>query len=124
MSKLFRNRRSTGNLIDHAGFSSLLDPNTDNELEPAAAVSSPPRQLRGRSKSSLLDHHSRSWLSAAENQASARPPTRKLVKDMNGSCRPSSSLEISESERQKDKGILRRQIARLKGLYRRDKDKS
>jgi len=65
---------------------------------------------------------SRSWLTAAEGRPSwtgERPPTRKLVKEQNGSGRPSFSLELSDSDVEKDKGIVRRQIARLKELYRR-----
>jgi hypothetical protein len=65
---------------------------------------------------------SRSWLAAAESRPSwtgERPPARKLVKEQNGSGRPSFSLELSESDVEKDKGIVRRQIARLKELYRR-----
>ncbi|KAK3990292.1 hypothetical protein QBC44DRAFT_65570 [Cladorrhinum sp. PSN332] len=122
MSKLFRNRRSVGNLADQTAFSSLLDPDHDDGLDSGAADMPPPRQLRGRAKSSLVDYQPRSWLSAAENRGGSRPPTRKLVKDMNG-CRPSSSLELSDSEIPTGKGMLRRSIAKLKGLYRRDKDK-
>ncbi|KAK0655812.1 hypothetical protein B0T16DRAFT_384621 [Cercophora newfieldiana] len=65
---------------------------------------------------------SKSWLAAAESRPSwtgERPPARKLVKEQNGSGRPSFSLELSDSDVEKEKGIVRRQIARLKGLYRR-----
>jgi hypothetical protein len=58
-----------------------------------------------------------------ENRSSRsgdRAPARKLVKDMNGS-RPSSSLELSGSDAEKEKSTLRRQIARLKELYRRER---
>jgi hypothetical protein len=48
-------------------------------------------------------------------------PTRKLVKDMNGSGRPSFSLELSDTDAEKEKSIVRRQIAKLKELYRREK---
>jgi hypothetical protein len=102
----------------------LLDPSHDDSFDSGAADIPQPRRLRGRSKSSpgLADYQSRNWLSAVEDQ-SPRPPTRKLVKEMNG-VRPSSSLELSEtSEIQKDKGLLRRSIARLKSLYRRERDK-
>jgi hypothetical protein len=40
---------------------------------------------------------------------------------MNGSGRPSFSLELSDSDAEKDKGIVRRQLARIKELYRRGK---
>jgi hypothetical protein len=40
---------------------------------------------------------------------------------MNGSGRPSFSLELSDSEAEKEKGLVRRQIARLKELYRRER---
>jgi hypothetical protein len=37
---------------------------------------------------------------------------------MNGSSRPSFSLELSDNDAEKDnKGIVRRQFARLKELY-------
>jgi hypothetical protein len=68
---------------------------------------------------------SKSWLGAAKMQPSwtgERPPTRKLVKDMNGSGRPSSSIELSGGSGEEKKGILRRQIAKLKGLYRKKSD--
>ena len=51
-----------------------------------------------------------------------RPPTRKLVKDMNGSGRPSSSIELSGGNVEEKRGIVRRQIAKLKGLYRKKSD--
>ncbi len=67
---------------------------------------------------------SRPWLSTAEGRpswAGERPPTRKLVKDPNGSARPSMSIELSDSDGEKDKGIVKRGFERLRGLYRREK---
>ncbi|KAK4232243.1 hypothetical protein QBC38DRAFT_90684 [Podospora fimiseda] len=122
MSKLFSNRRSVGNLADQAALSSLLDPNQDDSLDSCATNMPPTRQLRGRAKSSLIDYQSRTWLSAAAENQGSRQPTRKLVKDLNGS-RPSTSLELSDSEIPKDKGMLRRSLAKLKSLYRRDRDR-
>jgi hypothetical protein len=117
MSKLFRSRHAPPKQQpdDCCAYSSLLDPATSEEHEPG-------QQLRYRA--SPADYHSRSWLGAAERRPSwtaERPPTRKLVKDMNGSGRPSFSLELSDSDAEKDKGIVRRQLARLKELYRREK---
>lgn len=71
----------------------------------------------------------RSWFAAVETRQSwtgERQPTRKLVKEQHsGSGRPSFSLELSDSEVNKDKGLMRRQIARLRELYRRaDKSRS
>lgn len=70
---------------------------------------------------------SRPWLGTAENRTSwngERQPPRKLVKDQNGSGRPSFSLELSDSDGEhKEKGIVRRQIDRFRHLYRRDKSK-
>ncbi|KAK4192506.1 hypothetical protein QBC35DRAFT_447349 [Podospora australis] len=126
MSILSRNRLSASRLRQerdrayeeqqqHASaFSSLLD-RSNHDFEPA---SSPPRQLRSRAKSSLLDYHSKPWLAVVENQE--RAPARKLVKDMNGS-RPSFSTSLSDSDGAKEKGLLRRQIAKLKSFYRREK---
>ena len=66
---------------------------------------------------------SRSWLAVAENRSSGageRQPTRKLVKEQNGSGRPSFSHELTgDNYEEKEKGLVRRQIARLKGLYQR-----
>ncbi|GAB1311682.1 hypothetical protein MFIFM68171_01892 [Madurella fahalii] len=117
MSRLFRSRHSTAKLAQdhHSAYSSLLDSAAPTQQEPSG---------RTRSKSSLGDHFSRPWLTAAESRSSwtgDRLPTRKLVKDMNGSGRPSFSLELSDTNAEKEKGIVRRQIARLKELYRREK---
>jgi hypothetical protein len=114
MSKFFRSRHSPKPTLDQSAYSSLLDP--------GVSVTQQPSQQH-RDRASPLDYHSRSWLAVVENRASwtgERPPTRKLVKDMNGS-RPSSSLELSDTDAEKEKGIVRRQLARLKELYRRDK---
>ncbi|KAK4102981.1 hypothetical protein N658DRAFT_331048 [Parathielavia hyrcaniae] len=107
MSKLFRSRHTPlRSEPDHcSGYSSLLDQ---------------PSQYRA----CAAEYHSRWWLVAAENRPSwtaDRPPARKLIKDMNGSGRPSFSLELSDSDAEKEKGIVRRQLARLKELYRRDR---
>ena len=67
---------------------------------------------------------SRPWLSTAESRTSwtgERPPTRKLVKDPNGSGRPSMSIELSDSDGEKEKGIMKRGFEKLRDLYRRDK---
>ena len=67
---------------------------------------------------------SRPWLSTAESRTSwtgERPPTRKLTKDPNGSGRPSMSIELSDSDGEKDKGIVKRGFEKLRDLYRRDK---
>lgn len=66
----------------------------------------------------------RPWLSTAESRTSwtgERPPTRKLVKDPNGSGRPSMSIELSDSDGEKEKGIVKRGFEKLRDLYRRDK---
>ncbi|KAK4181426.1 hypothetical protein QBC36DRAFT_98005 [Triangularia setosa] len=124
MAKMFRHRRSMGKLTEHPSmYSSLLDPSFEHSSDAVASSSShnsPSRPLRGRAKSSLLDYHSRNWTSAAENQGE-KPPTRKLVKEMNGSGRPSFSQSLSDSDGEKEKGLMRRQIDRLKSFYKRDK---
>jgi hypothetical protein len=74
-------------------------------------------------RASPVEYHSKSWLAVVENRPSwtgERPPTRKLVKDMNGSDRRSSSLELSDSDAEKEKGVIRRQLSKLKLLYRRE----
>ena len=118
MSNLFRSRRSPPlprPLPDHSAYSSLLDP--------GVSATQPPGQ-RHRDRSSAAEYHARSWLAVVETRPSwtgERPPTRKLVKDMNGSGRPSFSLDLSDSDAEKEKGIVRRQLARLKVLYKREK---
>lgn len=75
-------------------------------------------------RASPVEYNSRSWLAVVENRPSwtgERPPTRKLVKDMNGSSRPASSVELSDSDAGKEKGVVRRQLSKLKLLYRREK---
>ncbi len=117
MSNLFRSRRATPPpLPDHSAYSSLLDP--------GVSATQPPGGQRHRDRSSAGEHHARSWLAVVEHRPSwtgERPPTRKLVKDMNGSGRPSFSLDLSDSGDDKEKGLVRRQLARLKVLYRREK---
>ncbi|KAK4659915.1 hypothetical protein QC762_114545 [Podospora pseudocomata] len=124
MAKMFRHRRSMGKLTEHPSmYSSLLDPSSEHSSDGAASPSSPNssnRPLRGRAKSSLLDYQSRNWISAVEHQGE-KPPPRKLVKDMNGSGRPSFSQSLSDSDGEKEKGLMRRQIARLKSFYKREK---
>ncbi|KAK4235872.1 serine hydrolase-like protein [Achaetomium macrosporum] len=98
MSKLFRSRHCSPKPPQDA-YSSLLDPEC-----PAWEQSGP----RGRGQSSASDYPPRRWLFVAESRpswAGERPPTRKLVKDMNGSGRPSFSLELSDSDAEKEKGI-------------------
>ncbi|KAK4042503.1 hypothetical protein C8A01DRAFT_33444 [Parachaetomium inaequale] len=116
MSKLFRRRHSAPRpLLDPSAYSSLLDPSISAQDQPGG---------HSRGRTSPADYHSRPWLAAAEVRPSwngERPPTRKLVKDMNGSGRPSFSLELSDSDNEKDKGVVRRQLARLRELYRREK---
>ena len=139
MSRLFSNSRSaTGPAPHHldpdhnSAYLSLLDhdhdPDNDPDHDPKADGSGPVQQrrpARHRRLKSLPQEAmaSRSWLTAAESRPSwtgERPPARKLVKEnQNGSGRPSFSLELSDSEVDKEKGIVRRQIARLKELYRR-----
>lgn len=46
------------------------------------------------------------------------------MKEQNGSGRPSFSLELSDSDGEKEKGIVRRQIDKLRDLYKRDKSKA
>lgn len=67
-------------------------------------------------------------MGAAKNQpswAGERPPTRKLVKDMNGSGKPSCCVEIlgsdTEKGKEEERGIVRRQLEKLKGFYRKEK---
>ncbi|KAK0737556.1 hypothetical protein B0T21DRAFT_410996 [Apiosordaria backusii] len=121
---MFRHRRSMGKLTEHPSmYSSLLDPSSEHSSDVIALPSSPnspSRPLRGRAKSSLVDYQSRNWISAVENQGE-KPPARKLVKDMNGSGRPYFSQSLSDSDGEKEKGLMRRQIARLKSFYKRDK---
>jgi len=115
MSNLFRSRRSSPKpLPDSSAYSSLLDPGVSVMQQPSQ---------RHRDGTSAAEYHSRSWLAVVENRSSwtgERPPTRKLVKDMNGSGRPSFSLDLSDSDGEKEKGIVRRQLARLKVLYKRE----
>lgn len=115
MSRLFRSRSSTKPLQD--AYWSLLEPDTEIPVRR-------PSGRRGAGQAAAGDYPARPWLAAAENRpswAGDRPPTRKLVKDMNGSGRPSFSLELSNSEPEQERGLVRRQIARLKELYRREK---
>ncbi|KAK0729965.1 hypothetical protein B0H67DRAFT_638523 [Lasiosphaeris hirsuta] len=108
-------------------------------VDQVAAAPPPPTlaplwlQPRRRGKSSSWPYEanaamaSRPWLGAAEGRPSwtgERPPTRKLVKDPGSAGRPSFSLELSDSDGEKDKGIVRRQITRLKGLYYRRAEKT
>ncbi|KAL2158412.1 hypothetical protein VTH06DRAFT_4460 [Thermothelomyces fergusii] len=114
MAKFFRGRHSAHKpSFDQSAYLSLLDP--------AASVQ---EELCEQSKGKITDPPSRPWMAAAEGRSSwagERPPTRKLVKEMNGSGPPSSSFELSDSDADKEKGIVRRQLSKLKGLYRREK---
>lgn len=135
MSRLFnRSRSSSGSTPqqtqhhdDHNPYLSLLEPDHDYDSDvdmPAQATPILRRPSHRRNKS--VPHEgtaSRSWLAVVENRSSGtgeRPPTRKLVKEQNGSGRPSFSLELTgNNNEEKEKGLVRRQIARLKGLYQR-----
>ncbi|KAK4125329.1 hypothetical protein N657DRAFT_680060 [Parathielavia appendiculata] len=117
MSKLFRSRRPPAHSETDgcSGYSALLDP---------AALEQQEQGQRSQYRASAAEYHSRWWLVTAESRPSwtaERPPARKLVKDMNGSGRPSFSLELSDNDAEKEKGMVRRQLSRLKDLYRRDK---
>ena len=130
MARLFaRTQSSTAtpaqcpNHDGHSAYVSLLS--ADHDCEPQGARDVAARRLlhHGRSNSSpQVLMAARHWSAAAEGRPSwtcERPPTRKLVKDPNGSGRPSFSLELSDSDAEKDKSLMRRQIDRLKELYRR-----
>ncbi|KAH8885710.1 hypothetical protein GQ53DRAFT_659286 [Thozetella sp. PMI_491] len=115
-----------------SGYSSLLNDHdaSDGGESPPAAQLQGHRHRRAKSSpapaawASAEFAASRPWLSTAEGRPSwtgERPPTRKLVKDPNGSARPSMSIELSDSDGEKDKGLVQRGIARLRGLYRKDK---
>ncbi|KAL2150319.1 hypothetical protein VTH82DRAFT_7995 [Thermothelomyces myriococcoides] len=114
MAKIFQGRHpSPKPPFDQSAYLSLLDP-------AASVLEQPYEQSRGR----IADPTSRSWIAAAESRscwAGERPPTRKLVKDMNGSGPPSSALELSDSDGDREKGIVRRQLSKLKEFYRREK---
>ncbi|KAK3363332.1 hypothetical protein B0T25DRAFT_562354 [Lasiosphaeria hispida] len=146
MSRLFaRSRSSSGPApqhTQHEAYLSLLDPDDaahDGSSDAANGVTAAVdqmtatlRQQHRRGKSSSWPYEanamaSRPWLGAAEGRPSwtgERPPTRKLVKGPGSAGRPSFSLELSDSDGEKDKGIVRRQIARLKGLYSRRAEKT
>ncbi|KAL0474359.1 hypothetical protein QR685DRAFT_549150 [Neurospora intermedia] len=115
---------SSDNPHDSA-YSSLLDPMV-RAMEPPEhrrTKSTPSGWMQGFATSGQDVSH-RTWLSAAERRSSStgeRPPPRKLVKDPNGSGRPSFSVELSDSDGEKKKGVLRRQLIRLRSFYRREK---
>lgn len=114
MPKPFRNRYTASDpLLDRSAYLSLLSPTVTVNEQPGN---------QPRVRASPVEHHPRSWLAVVENRPSwtgERSPTRKLVKDMNGSCRPSSSQELSDSDAEKEKGVVRRQLSKLRELYRR-----
>ncbi|KAH6628369.1 hypothetical protein F5144DRAFT_494335 [Chaetomium tenue] len=114
MPKHFRNRHTASDpLLDRSAYLSLLSPTVSINEQPG-------RQPGERVLP--VERHPKSWLAVVENRPSwtgERSPTRKLVKDMNGSCRPSSSQELSDSDAEKEKGVVRRQLSKLKELYRR-----
>lgn len=143
MSRLFRHKSvsarmssSTMPLDDNSesGYSSLLESNV-NDVSPQSSTQQQHRQTKSSSGSwgySGFTMHqepaSRPWLGTAESRTSwsgERQPPRKLVKEhQNGSGRPSFSLELSDSDGEnKEKGIVRRQIDRLRQLYQREKSK-
>ncbi|CCC10310.1 hypothetical protein SMACR_02886 [Sordaria macrospora] len=119
------NRDSSDNHHDSA-YSSLLDPMV-RAMEPPEhrrTKSTPGAWIQGFATSGQQDISHRTWLSTAERRPSwtgERPPPRKLVKDPNGSGRPSFSVELSDSNGEKEKGVLRRQLTRLRSFYRREK---
>ncbi|KAK1758641.1 hypothetical protein QBC47DRAFT_358472 [Echria macrotheca] len=129
MSRFFARSRANTAPAPHLdnSYRSLLNPDYDSEeaADNDARGMDPARRPSLHRRLRSLPHDanamaSRSWLAVAESRPSGeRPPPRKLVKDQNGSGRPSFSLELSDSDAEKDKGLVRRQIARLKGLYRR-----
>ncbi|KAL2269034.1 hypothetical protein VTJ83DRAFT_3880 [Remersonia thermophila] len=142
MSKIFRSRRYSApkRPFDPSGYSSLLGPTTlaaeEQEYhEPGDDDQAETRQLSSPETAAAFvvdPYHARPWWNAAERHPSwtgpDRPPPRKLVKDkdssMNGAGRPSFSFELSDgsdTEGGKAGGIVRRQIARLKELYRKEK---
>jgi hypothetical protein len=98
----------------NSAYSSLLDP-----------VSPLPQHRRTKSSlSGLRRQQDPSWpwllnAAAGSRTSGERPPARKLVKDPGGSARPSFSLELSDSDAEKEKGIFGRGFDRLKELYRR-----
>ena len=114
-------------LHDHhdSAYSSLLDPmmRATEPPEHRRTKSTPGAWMQGLATSGQ-DIPQRTWLSTAERRPSwtgERPPPRKLVKDPNGSGRPSFSVELSDSDGEKEKGVLRRQLTRLRSFYRREK---
>lgn len=125
MARLFtRSRANTGPAPQHdsIGYRSLLNPDCDSDVDGPDATRRPSLHLHHRRLRSLPNEAmaSRSWLAVAESRPSGeRPPPRKLVKEQNGSGRPSFSLELSDSDAEKERGLVRRQFARLKELYRR-----
>jgi len=121
MAKLFRSRNSAPRIdLDdhHLQYSSLLDPNVSIQQQPGFGG-------RNGTLLSARESHSRPWLGAVESRSSwsgERPPPRKIVKDMNSSCKPACSLALSDTDDgEKEKSLVRRQIERLKVLYRRAK---
>ena len=142
MSQLFRRPSSnapkdTSPADPISGYSSLLNP--VSSIEPVEQPRHHYRRRRRHTGSSSAGwpslgmvtgsgsggshQDSRPWLSAVEARPSwtgERPPARKLVKEPgSGSARPSFSVELSDSDDEKDKGFLRRSFGRLKDLYRR-----
>lgn len=119
------NRDSSDKHHDSA-YSSLLDPmmRATEPPEHRRTKSTPSAWMQGFATSGQQDISHRAWLSTAERRPSwtgERPPPRKLVKDPNGSGRPSFSVELSDSDGEKEKGVLRRQLTRLRSFYRREK---
>ncbi|KAK5663223.1 hypothetical protein OQA88_6641 [Cercophora sp. LCS_1] len=123
MSRLFyRKRPSTPAPQCQHDFLSLLDPADAPDADTTDPAARPVRQHRRMKSLPAEVLASRAWLGATERRSSGeqRQPPRKLVKEMNGSGRPSFSHEISDSDAEKEtKGLVRRQIARLKEFYRR-----
>ena len=121
------NRDSSENHHHDSAYSSLLDPmmRATEPPEHRRTKSTPGAWMQGFATSGQQqDISHRAWLSAAERRPSwtgERPPPRKLVKDPNGSGRPSFSVELSDSDGEREKGVLRRQLSRLRSFYRREK---
>lgn len=134
-------------------YSSLLDPSSDILTSPVNPSSTHPHSptsfaipMRRRAVSASAARTlggERPWLFAASTEGGyggvGRRPPNKLVKDPSGSARPSFSVEISDSDGEKDgasaaavtttaaaagaswkgKAMLRRRLSKLKELYRR-----
>ncbi|KAK3393204.1 hypothetical protein B0H63DRAFT_13287 [Podospora didyma] len=135
MSRLLR--RSSGNGPPtpkddpNSVYLSLLDAeNDDNDdddyygFNSVPVIQQPPLPHQ-QHRRAWTSESAKSWASADSTGTGERPPARKLIKEPgNGSARPSFSLELSDTDGEKEKpsgGIVRRKIAKFKSFYRRDK---